>query len=979
MLVADEKMYYRTRTGAKMALLSEINRTLDNAPSLSKEDKDSLQLWADDIKISIENHDRDMTNVTEQYQRLSSTLKETMNSKIIDQVKNGAYDTLSTEDLWDDSLIRASESILPAMLLQQPTKKMTETTQSISKKMAMNIRAYVDNNFNYFGVQKQMNPDFMIKLSDIEKEGISKFEVIQLLDKGGKGEIKNGVLSNDQAEFIFTNHEKLQKTYPKIKAAFNQFALSLIHEAGDRVYAGGFPLKEINNLLPAGAPKINQYTRKLTDEQTLIIINHALNKLDKPDNLMQEMYLHFSFSRSLMRAVPVFERPETMPTDQLKFQLEKKYGPNGSEKFNHIIQLPTKSGFDARCLVSNELMYDTDYYKVESEKGRRGPIRKYNVTAQLGTLSSRNLDKYEDSDELDEIFPTPQQDYDWTPDCVSQAANTTDSIVVKDLLQHEASYVSGPSGTTSLDLGLMEMLGNFSTVEEKQIYLQSVLAYVVGSGLHSTHEVLGPATYCLDLIPGYQASVTNVSLDSKPPNFNQFFEIAAKNDPEFNLSRENAWKKLLQFHDMIYLPNLEPDVAYELLQQAILDFDQTTDDSKKLITKFAELNLLDVNASGMSAMLLACCNGSKDAVQYLERFPQFNQYSEKSKSIAKNIDTLNKISYQVKWSINKDSGCLSIEGEIIQSGYTSIDCPISESASIINDFCDLTSLEKFSGNDIKKNQYQFSLEETQNILKRMSANSTFVNSIESVQDKFKGFVAKNIADDAELIAQKPGLCRSVYRDKKTDDVIKIRLLSTNDEELLQDQTEAMNDVLGINAQLDCGRDKESGLIIAVIKMPYLGQPLSKLKDLDENKIIKIMHDTLEILQDLHSQDRIHGDINPDNIIVKLGVNGEIERVSLVDFEHSQKLDNSGLVVQSSVNNAYSPPELLQTRLASRDTDMFSLGTVIEEAIDKHLLSPSKDLEEIVDGLIEIVPENRSDCDTALEQISNLSNNNELTR
>ncbi len=88
---------------------------------------------------------------------------------------------------------------------------MTATTQAISKKVATNIRAYVDNDFNYFDVQRQTNPDFVIKLSAIEKEGVSKFEVIQILDDGGKGNIQNGVLSLEQAEFLFNNHKELQK------------------------------------------------------------------------------------------------------------------------------------------------------------------------------------------------------------------------------------------------------------------------------------------------------------------------------------------------------------------------------------------------------------------------------------------------------------------------------------------------------------------------------------------------------------------------------------------------------------------------------------------------------------------------------------------------------------------------------------------------------------------------------------------------
>lgn len=465
----------------------------------------------------------------------------------------------------------------------------------MSQAVAKNLTAYIKHDFSYISVLQDLSPDTHITIEMIEELGVNKFEAIAMLDKAGIANIENSILTAEQATHLFTHHAKLAEVNTPIIKYFKAFAFNLIHDFGDGVYAGGFTLEQLNNNLPTDVKPFKRGQRTLTTSQTSYVLNLALEKLDNPDNLLQEMYIQFEFAKNVMRSVPMFGRSSSKPTGKLDEIVSKLPSAQSFQQFLSNIQSPTKTGFETRKHVSDSVFYGSDYYTVEARKGRSGNISTFIKTRFYGTLNSTNLSQLQTEQLFTDIFP--QTEVSWNPDSVAQNAETSNSKVVQDLLQHEASYVSGPSGTTSLDLGLMETLCNFDSVSEKQIYLQSVLAYVVGSGLHSTHEVLGPAAHCLDLIPGYNTCITNDNLDSLSPNFHCFYEIASQNDPQFADRRDLCWSQSMKFYDNLYRPRLNPTSAADLFVNIIAYYDPKDGDAR-----YSQQRLLTLLNSGLTSL-----------------------------------------------------------------------------------------------------------------------------------------------------------------------------------------------------------------------------------------------------------------------------------------------------------------------------------------------------------------------------------------
>jgi hypothetical protein len=133
----------------------------------------------------------------------------------------------------------------------------------------------------------------------------------------------------------------------------------------------------------------------------------------------------------------------------------------------------------------------------------------------------------------------------WIPDLLAQKIDF-ESPYVKNILDNDCVYVSGPSGLTSLLMSNMEITGNLPDILAKQHYLSAVLGFIVAGGFHSMHEVLGPAQYGLQLIPGYHAdpAVIKNNYRIKAPNYNAFFSLF-RNDNEFQQIRKKVWDNFI--------------------------------------------------------------------------------------------------------------------------------------------------------------------------------------------------------------------------------------------------------------------------------------------------------------------------------------------------------------------------------------------------------------------------------------------------
>ncbi|KTD38435.1 hypothetical protein [Legionella oakridgensis] len=250
-----------------------------------------------------------------------------------------------------------------------------------------------------------------------------------------------------------------------------------------------------------------------------------------PKDLNQILFIQFLFAQKYMRTLPEsIQAPNKgMPTGTLR-QIIVEY--NDGEFKDNPAAFFDEMDVDKLRLISDVKIYGSALYTAESGRGRKGSLPEVQ-SSQMGVMLAGQSEE-----------GLPVDPSSWTPDAKYQEANL-DSIYVRDLIENDAVYAAGPSGMTSLFLNMMEMYGNLPDVHEKQHYFAAVSAYMVSGGLHSLHEVLGPAQYALDLIPGYAVTPPQKEAIAPPPNFHQFYQQQMDIDPEFRERYQQGWDKLM--------------------------------------------------------------------------------------------------------------------------------------------------------------------------------------------------------------------------------------------------------------------------------------------------------------------------------------------------------------------------------------------------------------------------------------------------
>lgn len=270
----------------------------------------------------------------------------------------------------------------------------------------------------------------------------------------------------------------------------------------------------------------------------------ALLKKNDPDQLAEIMFIHFKFAQAITREYPIKRAPEREPVGQLKEIVKQIWDGDPKEFFSKGIASSEWEGRKLRSHISDVAMYESRLYTAIRGRGRTG-VFDTTRTQQMG-LMLRQQASYAKG--------LPQHSSSWVADCKSQPADLNSQYVI-DLIDNDAVYIAGPSGMTSMFLGQMEILANFENENLKKNYLTAVASYIVGGGFHSLHEVIGPAQYALNLVPGYHVQVPQQSKLAPPPNYYQFFRQQEDIDPEFASRREAAWHNYLDFFDHQYVPN----------------------------------------------------------------------------------------------------------------------------------------------------------------------------------------------------------------------------------------------------------------------------------------------------------------------------------------------------------------------------------------------------------------------------------------
>lgn len=290
---------------------------------------------------------------------------------------------------------------------------------------------------------------------------------------------------------------------------------------------------------------------KVPDLNTVV----SMLKENNPQHLPAIMYTHLQFGFKAMRHLPNTTAPTRVPTGHLLDILKQHWQGEPQDFFKLALSISESDvndkntlGYRYRALICDTVMYHSPLYKAEPTRGRDGyPKEQSQRTNQMGIMLSNQKEDMQG-------LPTDTTS-NWFADCICLKPSFN-SMTVKNLILNDGTYVAGPSGMAAVMLGQMEVLANFENETFKQHYLMAVLSYIVSGGFHSLHEVLAPAAFCLQLIPGYPVSppdtLTNVL--SAPPQLGVAFELFAQVDPEFSALKALAWNKFMTYFKESYIP-----------------------------------------------------------------------------------------------------------------------------------------------------------------------------------------------------------------------------------------------------------------------------------------------------------------------------------------------------------------------------------------------------------------------------------------
>lgn len=268
---------------------------------------------------------------------------------------------------------------------------------------------------------------------------------------------------------------------------------------------------------------------------------HLLESND-PSKIIEIMYIHHAYGRYLLHSLIIFLPPLRKPVGKLNQLIKEIFDGDTKDFFKTIAE--SKSSKDLRTRFIKELTYKkSPLFEQPTHRGRKYPTQK-TKTHQLGLMLITQQE--------DEIgFPT--HDSSWVADCKVQQPNFESQYVI-DLIENDTVYVAGPSGMTTTCLSQMELLGNFESVDLKKNYLTAIVSYIAGGGYHSLHEILAPAQYSYDLVPGYHVQVPMKGELAPPPNYHQFFIQQASLDQGFERRRQLAWDRYLTYFKTVYAP-----------------------------------------------------------------------------------------------------------------------------------------------------------------------------------------------------------------------------------------------------------------------------------------------------------------------------------------------------------------------------------------------------------------------------------------
>lgn len=266
----------------------------------------------------------------------------------------------------------------------------------------------------------------------------------------------------------------------------------------------------------------------MNSKKAIDAIKSILSKNDRSE-LTKIICIHFMFARDLFRSS--------------NYKIQNAYG-------NVISSV-------ANLNACNRDFYDQPLYQYRGRKrSKKNNYAPY--TSQLGLMLNE-----QDATGLP-FYLTGK----WHADCKMQApeldSHSPNYPVVRDMIDNEVPYVSGFSGMTSLLMPqFIHLCGNTATKDDQRLYLCSVMSYIVSGGYHSMHEVLAPCAHILNLMPFYSVEISSFTQSSPPPDYNVFFSLIDKCDPDFKTVADGAWNKFYQYLDA-YFDDTTSDVSNKI-------------------------------------------------------------------------------------------------------------------------------------------------------------------------------------------------------------------------------------------------------------------------------------------------------------------------------------------------------------------------------------------------------------------------------
>lgn len=845
MYFIGEDLYFDSVSEATLTLLNDL--TYVDTTQNSKLNNKIKELISR-IKIAIEDHE----SIYVLFKQIDAILSAADRKQLpdafhrdVERAKKSKLDILDIRSCNMHPLLGAQETFLPVHLFMNPTKKMKEVTKKISDVILHTLKDYRTNQY-----------------------------------------IKNN---------------------KSFKDCFHNFALNMIFEK-NYTYPGTFKLADINQKICDDHPnhqleKINLHQdkkNKLSDEQLNFIVDLVIKRLQLNEvELYKIMTCHAIFSETILKFVPISDGFElnanvTIQNDacleKIMHGISLLPGEQPHTIDDLIYHMRLSDSHHTRKLISDDLMYDTPLYQIEPHRGRTRPTQ--TKTSHVGIIRDAQL-----RGGLPVLKDNDGQDWQWIDWTTCEFYSN--SLIVRSIVTHEAAFISSYSGTVSLLMNLMISSNALSNLQEKQIYLQSAIAYIVGLGFHGIHEILGPVAHCLNLISDHDYPVAVASLYdadylSKPPRYHAFYQIAEKNDPEFAERREKGWNDLLQWYKNVYLTQYKTDPRL-ILRRLIELYDENHDDYQTIecmISRLYENGLTELDLPDHTPMSYIIQMGKPNLLKIFKNSLNENQviFIEALIEFNKKNDFI--IQYDsIKKTIFIESKVKKIEGYIVRYPLIFL-------------------TEQIQARLATFGMPQALLNVMMRALSQLSEQDKAISIAISLDDWIDSFMVREKATPVCLPVAWEKLVSDFKNEIsegkiiKEDSVRKHLVLATlhfiyhlHVEDI---DPFAIHEKFAKSKQLfeSINKGKTYDVFISnnivKVKMENLGTPLSELlKSVKQVSVIRAWKkQAMALVRQVHAIGYVHGDVKLENFVYHQKEN----KLYLIDFESAVKVQANGVAV-----------------------------------------------------------------------------------